>query len=73
MPRLKITKTGIRTDKQIGKNRDIPAEYLNCQLDVPGVGRLRTGERHPDFHLAELPEELESPGSTQPVAAGKAD
>lgn len=29
-------------------------ECSRCQLLIPGVGRLRTGERHPNFHRIEF-------------------
>jgi len=28
--------------------------YTKCEMLIPGVGRLRTGGRHPNFHLTEV-------------------
>ena len=28
--------------------------YSKFQIDIPGMGRLRTGEKHPDFHIVRL-------------------
>ena len=37
-----------------------------CQIEIPGVGRIRTGERHPDFHFVEeaLVQETKPPVET---------
>jgi len=36
------------------KNFDQLQERLLCQFEIPGVGRLRTGERHSDFHITDF-------------------
>jgi hypothetical protein len=40
-------------DDECFKISDKPYQYSRCQLEVPGVGRIMTGERHPNFHLTE--------------------
>jgi hypothetical protein len=49
--RLKIIKPA--KGKNLGNywNFNQLQEQLLCQFEVPGVGRLRTGERHSDFHM----------------------
>lgn len=38
------------------KLRDIDRlqERPLCQFEIPGVGRLRTGEKHSDFHITDF-------------------
>lgn len=40
-----------------------------CQLEVPGVGRLRTGEKHSNFHITDMekPDKLEKNQSKKVV------
>ena len=72
MTRLKIVKSGIRVEKAIGEKRVLPAEYTNCEFEVPGVGRLRTGERHPDFHIDEIQGDMEPNKLKRPLSRAKA-
>ncbi|MCP4581879.1 MAG: hypothetical protein GY839_09685 [candidate division Zixibacteria bacterium] len=51
MSKLTITRPDIKPDIEIGNEPERPEKRCICQLEVPGVGRLRTGERHPNFHL----------------------
>ena len=69
MAKLKITRPGIRLERGIGENPDYPIRYSNCEFEVPGVGRLRTGERHPDFHLDEMQKEAKLTASPKKVSA----
>ena len=71
MTRLKIVKSGIRVEKAIGEKRVFPAEYTNCEFEVPGVGRLRTGERHPDFHIDEIRSDVEPNKLKRPLSQAK--
>jgi hypothetical protein len=51
MAKLTIAMPDIESDLEIGNNPNRMEKRCICQMEVPGVGRLRTGERHPNFHL----------------------
>lgn len=51
MKRMKIEKHFNESDIECLKTFEIPHPCPLCQFEVPGVGRLRTGERHADFHI----------------------
>ena len=51
MSKLTIARPVIKPDIEISNKPDRPEKMCICQMEVPGVGRLRTGERHPNFHL----------------------
>ena len=39
--------------------RSLITGYSKCEMMIPGVGRLRTGEKHPNFHRVEPRPEIE--------------
>ena len=47
--------------------RSLITGYSKCEMMIPGVGRLRTGERHPNFHRVEPRPEIE----VQPIVSEK--
>jgi hypothetical protein len=50
----------IRTSDNIpaGQNNGLSeANVPECQIMIPGIGRVRTGELHPNFHAAQLSDE----------------
>ena len=51
MNKLKIIKPTGKEELEYCKNFEQLREHLLCQFEVPGVGRLRTGEKHLNFHL----------------------
>ena len=51
MGRLIIARGSKRKTVPIGGNQ--PENLPLCQMGVPGMGRIRTGELHPDFHVTD--------------------
>jgi len=60
MAKLKISKPKKNAAEDIDQNVNQLMQFSACQIEVPGVGRLRTGERHPDFHLQNIDEPAKS-------------
>lgn len=58
MAKFTISKPVKKTDNDISQNSNQLLKLSAYQIEVPGVGRLRTGERHPDFHLQNIDETL---------------
>jgi hypothetical protein len=47
--RIRLTRNGGQTT--IGQDGDqSDNKTADCQIEIPGIGRLRTGECHPNFH-----------------------
>jgi hypothetical protein len=69
MTKLTISKPAKKADKNVDQNLDQLLKYSAFQIGVPGVGRLRTGERHPDFHIESTDETLvpKMPAESGPV------
>jgi len=56
MAKLKISKPVSKIDKDISQDLSQLLKLSVYQIEIPGVGRLRTGERHPEFHLQNIDE-----------------
>jgi hypothetical protein len=60
MRKMKIEKLYNENDTECLKTFEIQHPCPLCQFDVPGVGRLRTGEKHPSFHVTEINKPLQA-------------
>ncbi len=54
MGKVIIEKTFDDRDAERLKTSEMPYLYSQCQLEVPGIGRIRTGKVHPNFHLTKM-------------------
>jgi len=52
--KVTIRKSSSVNNLESRRNFDRLQERLLCQFEIPGVGRLRTGERHSDFHITDF-------------------
>jgi len=56
MAKLTISKPVKKPDEDINLDLNQLLKFSAYQIEVPGVGRIRTSERHPDFHLQNIDE-----------------
>lgn len=49
-----IEKNFDERDAECFRTSDVPYLYSRYQLEVSGVGRIRTGKKHSNFHLTEM-------------------
>lgn len=65
MAKLTISNPKKIAAKDIDQDFNQLMRFSICQIEVPGVGRLRTSERHPDFHLQNIEEPAKSKTSAK--------